>query len=175
MGENHPHLDPNLSGRESDTWTLPIPNSMSEQLRATITPIIGQWANLEPEKLVLTAVYGMRLYRKNSKLHMHVDRRETHVLSAILEVGYLGWSQSDMDEGRDHAENWPLEIIDHQSGMNHVANRRGQMIFYESATCPHGRSGEYPGRESANVFIHFRPQGWPEEYEVKTTSGGKSE
>lgn len=143
---------------------------MKELLRATLTPLVAEWASLQPEQLVLTTIYGLRLYRKNSKLHMHVDRRETHVLSVILEVGHLGWSAPDGDEGHDHSEDWPLDLMDHHSGMHHVGSRPGQMILYESATCPHGRPGKYPGRESANVFVHFRPQGWPEAYEVKTSS-----
>lgn len=165
--ENHPHLDPNLSGRESDSWVLPIFDDMKEKVKITVKQLIAEWANMDPEKLYLTATYGLRLYRKNSKLHMHVDRRETHVLSAILEIGHLGWSSPDTDEGIGHTEHWPLEIMDHQSGMHHVESRPGQLILYESATCPHGRPAKYPGREMANIFIHFRPEGWPEDYEVK--------
>lgn len=172
--EDHPHLDPNLSGRESDTWVLPIPGEMKELLQRTMRSFIAEWAKIDPDKLVLTAIYGMRLYRKNAKLHMHVDRRETHVLSAILEVGQLGWSQPGLDEGRGHAEDWPLEIMDHHSGVHHVASRPGQMILYESATCPHGRPSKYPGRESANVFVHFRPRGWPDDFKNRD-SGAQGE
>merc|ERR1712232_1253924 len=71
--------------------------------------------------------------------------------------------------GYDHQ--WPLEVVDHDNVTHFVANRAGQLIFYESATASHGRPTSFPGREFANVFIHFAPKGWPEEYEVKPGAG----
>lgn len=36
--------------------------------------------------LVPTAVYGIRVYRRGSSLDNHVDRNNTHVISAIINV-----------------------------------------------------------------------------------------
>jgi len=163
--ENHPHLDPNLSCRKSDTWKLELDWSMKERIANTLAPIIAKWANVDVNKIRKTSIYGIRMYRKDALLENHVDRKDTHVLSAILEVGYLGFSTPGVDEGDDHAENWPLEIMDHNGKWHSVKNRPGQLILYESATCPHGRPKHFTGREYAGVFVHFAPHGWPEAFE----------
>ena len=37
-------------------------------------------------KLQNSAVYGIRVYRRGSTLFNHVDRSDTHIISAILNV-----------------------------------------------------------------------------------------
>ncbi|CAE7638986.1 unnamed protein product, partial [Symbiodinium pilosum] len=86
---------------------------------------------------------------------MHVDRQETHVISAILEVQHL------LMKDQDPKTSWPLRIFDHSSSEHLIPNKPGQMILYESSTCPHGRPDPFLGREMANVFVHFKPRGWP--------------
>jgi hypothetical protein len=61
-----------------------------------------------PEKWVgfpLTAhtAYGFRLYRNQSRLHVHVDKGATHVISFILHI-----------DSSDDAEPWPILIEDFQ-------------------------------------------------------------
>lgn len=76
----------------------------------------------------------------------HVDRTETHVLSVIVNV-----AQAGMDAP------WPLHIEDHGTGVvNRVELRPGQMAFYESARCMHGRPEPLQGDAFANLFVHFR-------------------
>ncbi|CAE7669270.1 unnamed protein product, partial [Symbiodinium microadriaticum] len=81
---------------------------------------------------------------------------ETHVISAILEVGHL------LMKDQKTQTNWPLRIFDHAGQEHLIPNSPGQMILYESSTCPHGRPDPFVGREMANVFVHFKPRGWPE-------------
>merc|ERR1719221_1339814 len=90
---------------------------------------------------------------------MHVDRRETHAVSVITEVGQLSFGTQEADP-----PSWPLHILDHDGKKHTVPNRPGSFILYESATCPHGRPERFPGREVAHVFTHFAPKGWPEAY-----------
>ena len=54
------------------------------------------WAGL---RLAPTSIYGIRRYRNNSLLATHVDRTNSHVISAILNVA------QDVDE------DWPLYIM----------------------------------------------------------------
>jgi len=152
--ENHPVFDATLSGRLADTWMLEPPHLLQQRVTSTLRPILAEWAGVETEELQFTAIYGIRMYRHGSVLHHHVDRRETHALSAILEIGAL--------EFGDGFTEWPVEFFDHTGELHRVPNRPGQMILYESATCVHGRPTPFPGREVANMFVHFSPVGWPD-------------
>jgi hypothetical protein len=34
----------------------------------------------------------------------------------------------------------------------------GQMLFYESAACLHGRMREFKGRYYGSIFVHYMPE-----------------
>ena len=38
------------------------------------------------KRLKNSAIYGVRVYRRGSMLHNHVDRSDTHIISAIVNV-----------------------------------------------------------------------------------------
>ena len=38
------------------------------------------------KRLKNSAIYGIRVYRRGSMLHNHVDRSDTHIISAIVNV-----------------------------------------------------------------------------------------
>ncbi|CAE8628885.1 unnamed protein product [Polarella glacialis] len=155
---------PNLSGRESDTWLLALPQDLRNKIETSMRPILAKWSGFEPDDLQLTAIYGVRLYHNGSVLYDHVDRVDTHVISAILEVQHMvGGAEADAAD----KELWPLHILDHDGGQHRVRNQVGQMILYESATCAHGRPQPFIGREFANVFVHFAPRGWPDKFRVQ--------
>ncbi len=54
----------------------------------------------------------------------------THVISSIVHIAH---------EYDDEKEPWPIEIEDHDGQLHSVALQEGQMLFYESASCLHGR------------------------------------
>lgn len=110
-----------------------------------LKPMLEQWANvtLEPQ-----AAYGLRVYRRGNGLIRHVDRVETHIISAILHVD------------RDIEEPWPLVIEDHEGREHSVNLLPGQVLFYESAKQPHARPSLLKGRFYSSLFLHFRPVGW---------------
>ena len=54
----------------------------------------------------------------------------THVISSIVHIAH---------EYDDDAEPWPIEIEDRDGQLHSVALQEGQMLFYESASCLHGR------------------------------------
>lgn len=92
--------------------------------------------------------YGLRLYRPTNTLTMHTDRLETHVISSIVHVD------------RDVDEPWPIVIEGYDGVSREVDLQPGQMLFYESAKCIHGRPRPMKGRYYTSLFIHYRPTDW---------------
>ncbi len=121
-----------------------MPESLKRDVFHALQPLLERWANnteLEP-----TACYGIRLYHRGAKLENHVDRLDTHAISAIINV----------DQQVD--EEWPLEIFDHADVKHHVYLKPRDMVFYESASRIHGRPTPFNGTFFANFFVHFRPK-----------------
>jgi len=111
-----------------------------------LKPLHEKWAGVP---LVGNNAYGFRLYQNGSSLNMHVDKPETHVISSILHV----------DRSAD-AENWPIVIEDFQGNTNEVFLESGDMLFYESSKCLHGRPKVFSGSWYTSIFIHYYPVGW---------------
>ena len=134
-------------------------------IKTELHPLAEKWSNV---KLEHTSTYGIRYllmhdeYDKNSKLWRrytngswltsHVDRFNTHVISAILNVA------------QEVREDWPLYIKDNQGRDHAVVIRPGEMVWYESARLVHGRPQPLNGAYFDNLFIHYKPVGdWYEE------------
>jgi prolyl 4-hydroxylase len=119
---------------------------LDEQLRAGISavmqPLLESWASVP---LRMTAVYGIREYQRGAVLDMHVDRVETHIVSAILNVD------------QEVAKDWPLHIHDHFGRRHAVILKPGELLFYESARLKHGRPEPLDGAHFANIFVHAMP------------------
>lgn len=104
--------------------------------------------------LELSSVYGVRNYRRGARLALHVDRLATHVVSFILNI------QQQVDDGAP----WYLDILDNNGEYSQVELEQGEMVLYESARLPHGRTSPFQGESYMNIFVHFRPViGWYEE------------
>jgi len=107
------------------------------------------WANME---LVPYRAYGFRLYRNNSQLQMHVDKSQTHVVSFILHI-----------DSSEDAEPWPIVIEDFHGNTHEVILTSGDLLFYESSKCFHGRPHRFKGSWYSSVFVHYYPKyGWEE-------------
>jgi hypothetical protein len=53
---------------------------------------------------------------------------------------------------------WPVEIENHRTGeLVSVVLEPGDMLFYESAKCLHGRMSEFKGKYYGSIFIHYQP------------------
>jgi len=73
----------------------------------------------------------------------------------------------------DDNEPWPIEIEDHNGVMHAVSLEPGQMLFYESAVCLHGRRKKFKGQYYGSLFVHYQPvdpQIWNYTIEVSTDS-----
>jgi len=126
------------------TFIMNLSGAVLNQLKAKLHPLAEAWANI---KLKHEATYGIRRYTNGSWLTSHVDRFNTHVISAILNIG------------QSVEEDWPLFIVDN-AGANHaVTLEAGEMIWYESARAIHGRPDPFKGEFFDNLFIHYSPVG----------------
>jgi prolyl 4-hydroxylase len=119
---------------------------ITDEIRANImhslTPLLEKWTGLTLEP---SAVYGIREYKQGATLAMHVDRVETHQISAILNIA------------QTVKKDWPLQICDHMGRVHEVIMKPGEMIFYESARLLNGRYRPLEGDLYANIFTHTRP------------------
>jgi hypothetical protein len=81
----------------------------------------------------------------------HVDRADTHVASAVIQVAQTGIQQG-----------WPLEIMhpDADSSVAEVYLQPGELVLYEGARFLHGRPMRFNGDSFANIFSHFKPVDW---------------
>jgi len=100
-----------------------------------LCPPSQEWTPTAGPLQPITA-YGMRIYRRGASLAFHADRVDTHVVSSIFHI----------DHSYDHDdEQWPIEIEGHDGLRHSVSLKPGQMLLYESAKCPHGRSTSLKG------------------------------
>lgn len=102
--------------------------------------LIKLWSKIE--NLEHTSTFGIREYKKNSILPLHTDRKDTHILSAIINI--------------EQDKEWNLEIYDHALNRHLISLKPGEYILYESATCLHGRPTNFKGNKYANIFTHFK-------------------
>lgn len=113
-----------------------------------LQPYVEAWSGIE---LTPFRAYGFRLYQNQSQLTMHVDRMQTHIVSCILHID----SSEDSDP-------WPLFIEDLHGRTHEVLLTSGDLLFYESSKCFHGRPQRFNGSWYSSIFVHYYPAnvGW---------------
>jgi predicted 2-oxoglutarate/Fe(II)-dependent dioxygenase YbiX len=79
---------------------------------------------------------------------MHTDKAQTHVISCILHI-----------DSSEDAEPWPIVIEDFQGNTNEVILTSGDLLFYESSKCLHGRPKTFNGSWYSSIFVHYHPTG----------------
>ena len=119
---------------------------MASDVLIDLQSIHEEWAG--GIKLRGTSAYGVRLYKNGSSLVMHYDKVHTHVISSIVHIAH----EYDNDD-----EPWPIQIEDHNGKLHSVNLEPGQMLFYESAKCLHGRMTEFKGKYYGSIFLHYAP------------------
>jgi len=110
-----------------------------------LKPFHEAWSGIP---LIEQNAYGLRVYRNNSDLKMHVDISRTHIVSCILHI--------DHDDDPE-SEPWPIVIEDFQGNTNEVILESGDMLFYESSKCMHGRPKKFKGKWYSSIFVHYYP------------------
>ena len=130
---------------ESITYVMELQDQEKEYVERSLQPQLESWVGLPLE---MTSTYGIRIYTRGAVLKPHVDRYQTHIVSAILNIA------------QDVEKPWPLTIQDHQSREHVVYLEPGEIIFYESSRLIHGRPYPLEGERFANVFVHAKPIDW---------------
>jgi len=119
-----------------------------------LKPIMEAWSGT---KLIGNNAYGLRVYLNESSLNMHIDKVETHVISAIMHVGH-----------DDKGDPWPLVIEDFQGNTVEVNLEAGDILLYESSKCYHGRPRPFNGEWYTSLFLHWYPVDWDPDITMKT-------
>jgi len=130
------------------TWrvNLDIFSDKKRIVMSEMKDVLEWWTH---QGLVHTSTYGIRIYGRNAVLLNHVDRHDTHVASAVLQIG---------QEISESGAGWPLEIISKERDCYEVYLQPGQMVLYEGARFKHGRPMRFRGDQFANIFTHFKPK-----------------
>mmetsp|Transcript_28060 Transcript_28060/g.82545 ORF Transcript_28060/g.82545 Transcript_28060/m.82545 type:complete len:390 (-) Transcript_28060:1279-2448(-) len=126
-------------------WFIDRPD-LTRRVLTELKPMHEAWSGIDLEG---NNAYGFRLYRNESALFMHVDKPDTHIISSILHI----------DRSED-AEPWPIVIEDYEGNTNEVILESGDILFYESSKCFHGRPKKFIGSWYTSIFTHYYPVGW---------------
>lgn len=78
-------------------------------------------------------------------LLQHTDRESTHATSLIVNIAQFGVRHP-----------WKVEIYDHAHRLHEIEMEPGDIVYYESAKCLHGRTEPLQGGYYVNLFAHYR-------------------
>mmetsp|Transcript_23566 Transcript_23566/g.55470 ORF Transcript_23566/g.55470 Transcript_23566/m.55470 type:complete len:412 (-) Transcript_23566:105-1340(-) len=141
--EKGPRLESYINAiTEPRPWFIDRPD-LEQRVLNELQHYPEAWVGFE---LTPATAYGFRLYRNTSRLHVHVDKAKTHVISFILHI-----------DSSDDAEPWPILIEDFQGITHEVTLTSGDLLFYESSKCFHGRPRPFNGTWYSSVFVHYYP------------------
>jgi len=137
---------------EVDVHFIQVPWDMKHKWQKRLLELVEAWAGV---KLEQTDMYGLRRYEEGARLLTHVDRETTHAFSLIVNI-----AQENLSEP------WPVEVYDHANRLHEVTMEPGDVVYYESAKCLHGRNKPLQGKGAhyVNLFTHYRPVGDPSWY-----------
>merc|ERR1711963_522889 len=117
--------NPTISGGYTNNHIIPLDiinldkfQSLHQLVKIEMQDVLQWWTQ---QRLRSTAIRGIRIYRRNAMLINHVDRQDTHLASAVLQV-----AQSVDDDG-----GWPLEVVGQDGGTYEVYLQPGEMVLYE--------------------------------------------
>ena len=135
------------------TYVLPL-ESQDGQLYKDINNFVldelKKWTEIN--NLVHKSTYGIREYTDGAILENHLDRHDTHILSAIVNCGSINMRRP-----------WYLEIQNRVMAPKNIEFKEGyDVILYESSSLVHGRPTPLEGEIFANLFIHYAPSDWNE-------------
>jgi len=142
ISEPWPKSDCHTNFFEAPSTMVYLTESEKNQIFAAMKPDLTEWAG--GAELFPTSVYGVRIYRNGSWLREHVDTGDTHIISAIMNIA------------QEAEEDWLLTFIDHNGDRHFIALEPGDALYYESASCLHGRPVAFKGSYFANTFVHFK-------------------
>lgn len=138
------------------SFMVDIDPNLSKDIEKWIVKELNKWTKIN-DKLEHTSTYGPREYKTDSQLEMHLDRPETHILSAIIHVGRI--------LNDENKENWSLSIQNRIIPKSDIYfDSDCDVILYESSTLMHGRPEKFKGNSFCNMFMHWKPRNWDKKY-----------
>jgi len=131
---------------ETNCSFIQIPWALKKSWQIRLRELVEAWAGIPVEQ---TDMYGLRRYEAGARLLTHVDREATHAVSLIVNI-----AQGNLTEP------WPVEVHDHADRLHEVIMKPGDIVYYESAKCLHGRNRPLAGEDAyyVNLFTHYRPK-----------------
>lgn len=153
-----------LSGYFVNWWQVTpymilMPTKLKKLWQERLRLLVQAWIGGIP--LENTDIYGIRRYQDGARLLTHTDRESTHAASLIINV-----DQQDM------REDWPVEIYDFAGRLHEISMAPGEIIYYESARCLHGRMRPLRGAHYSNIFAHYRPLNDPDWFKKSNPPSG---
>ena len=133
---------------EVDAYMIGIPWRLKRYWQSRLKKLVEMWSGVQLEN---TDIYGMRRYEHGARLLTHVDREQTHAASMIINI-----AQGSIKEP------WAIEIYDFAGRLHEINMEPGDIVYYESARCLHGRMMPLNGSYYVNLFTHYRPVGDPD-------------
>jgi len=146
--KEHDHVHGNITNRHKVSMDKLHLEHFPHAHRAVVNEMqeVLEWWTQKHLKHTLTG--GIRIYRRGAMVVNHMDRKHSHIVSAVLQVHQV----TDKNGG------WPFEVLHpHRSGVTEVYLQPGEMLLYEGARLEHGRPMRFRGEEFANAFSHFIP------------------
>lgn len=117
--EAGPRLESHINAiTEPRPWFIDRPD-LTKRVLDELQEYPEEWAGFP---LTPVTAYGFRLYRNTSRLHVHVDKSKTHVISFILHI-----------DSSDDAEPWPILIEDFQGSEYDSTTTRILLSSYISS------------------------------------------
>jgi hypothetical protein len=77
----------------------------------------------------------------------------------------------NVDQG-EIREPWKVEIYDFAERLHEITMEPGDIVYYESARCLHGRMKPLQGGFYVNLFAHYRPAGGDRRWYEKSVPAG---
>lgn len=139
------NIEQNIRSKYLDIHKAPA--ILLDNLNSEFKNILTKWIQYKSE-LVHTSTYGIREYLRGSSFGNHYDKRNTHIITAIIHLGDV----SDKP--------WELYIEDHLFRPHTITMVYGDIVLYESTTCLYGRPTPFEGDSYRNIYIHFKPDRW---------------
>ena len=127
----------------SESYLITMPPNLRRYWQGRLKELVETWSGVNLE---LQDIYGIRRYEEGARLLMHVDRIHTHAASIIINI-----RQDNVHKP------WPVQIYDFADRLHQVDMEPGEILYYESARCLHGRMTPLHGEGYVNIFAHYRP------------------
>ena len=143
---------------EVDAFMIGMPWRLKRYWQTRLMKLVELWTGATLEN---TDIYGMRRYEHGARLLTHVDREQTHATSMIINIAQGGIR-----------EPWSIEIYDFAGRLHEIIMEPGDIVYYESARCLHGRMMPLNGSYYVNLFTHYRPVGDPKWFTKENPDDG---